>query len=517
MKNLKRILIITVMTFILVTRTAYGIEPLALNLESFNYDDGAMKIFFNTSYDQELKPEQLTLSIGNKKMGVSDLKRVESAEAGVTYLFLVDVSGSMSDNKLKAVKQILKDTLDRITEKDNACIFSVGNDAYTNPVVSSKSEYQSQIDAIERKPSEDTNLYSSIVKGLDVLQTRSEVHEKKCLIILSDGEDVYPTGITRDEVYKKIESCHIPVFTIAMMEKKQTQKMIEASKTLGSFARYSPGGLDMVFGMDETTSSELAVKIVSAVETGYVLIADLSDYISDGKEQVLKLELIMETGSVSDSYTIETNGFTGIASPSPAPEPENIYEDRADEPVEPVEQSNWLLLIFAIVAGVVIIAIIIIILLKTRKKKNQNEDTKIDQPDNEPTVEKSEKEAELETTSISIDRTADSFVSQPEPQEPDVTIVLTKMDHMSNQVYMVDIFGSIVIGRTKVKSDLSFPDDVKLSSAHCQISFSSNKLYLKDLNSTNGTFVNGIPISSQYKLEKDDVLQIGSLQFRINW
>ena len=92
MKNLKRILIITVMTFILVTRTAYGIEPLALNLESFNYDDGAMKIFFNTSYDQELKPEQLTLSIGNKKMGVSDLKRVEFAEAGVTYLFLVDVS-----------------------------------------------------------------------------------------------------------------------------------------------------------------------------------------------------------------------------------------------------------------------------------------------------------------------------------------------------------------------------------------------------------------------------------------
>lgn len=514
MKNLKRILIIMVMTFILVTQNAYGLDPLALNLESFNYDDGIMKIFFNTSFDQELQPEQLTLSIGNKKMGVSDLKRVESTETGVTYLFLVDVSGSMSDKKLKAVKQILKDTLDRITEKDNASIFSVGNDAYTNPIVSSKNEYQLQIDAIDRKSSEDTNLYTSIVKGLDVLQTRDEVHDKKCLIILSDGEDDYTTGITRDEVYKKIEFCHIPVFTIAMMEKKPTQKRIEASKTLGSFARYSPGGLDMVYGLNETTSSELAVKIVSAVETGYVLTADLSDYVSDGKEQVLKLELTTEAGSASDSYTIDTNGFTGIASPSPTPEPEINNGEKEDGPEE---QSNGLWPIIAVVGGAVIAAIIIIILSKTRKKKNQNKDPKVDQPDKEPVVEKSEEEAEPVTTSIPIDRTAASSVSQPEPQEPDVTIVLTKMDRMNNQVHMVDIFGSIVIGRTKVKSDLSFPEDSKLSSAHCQISFSANKLYLKDLNSTNGTFVNGIPISSQYMLEKGDIIQMGSMQFRINW
>lgn len=513
MKTLKKFLIIMVMVFSLLTHTVYGLDSLVLNMEDFSYEEGIMDIFFNTSFDQELQPEQLTLSIGNEKMAVSDLKRVKSAEEGVTYLFLVDVSGSMSNEKLKTVKQILKDILDQLTEKDNASIFSVGNDAYTNPIVSSQNEYQLQIDAIDRK-SEDTNLYASIVKGMDVLQTSDKVHDKKCLVILSDGQDDYTTGITRDEVYRKIDSCHIPIFTIAMMEKKPTQKKIEASKILGSFARYSPGGLDMVYGLDETNSSDLALKIITSIESGYVLTANLSDYVSDGKEQVLKLELKTETGSASDSYTIDTNGFIGIATPSPTPEPEIIDGEKADEPVE---QSNGLWLVIAIAGGVVISAIILIIILKTRKKKNQIKAPQVDQPDLEPVVEKNNDQTDSVTDSIPIDSTDVSLAFQSEPQEPDVTIVLTKMDRMNNQVHMVDIFGSIVIGRVQSKSDISFPEDGKLSSAHCQISFSANKLYLKDLNSTNGTFVNGIPISSQYMLEKGDVLQIGSLQFRINW
>ncbi len=508
MKIFKRFLIIMVMAFLLLTQTAYGLDPLVLNLESFSYDDGTMEIYFNTSISQELLPDQLTLFIGNEKMAVSDLKRVESAEEGVTYLFLVDVSGSMSDTKMNAVKQILKDTVNQITEKDNASIFGVGNDAYTNPIVS-KNEIESQIDAVNRKSKEDTNLYASIVKGLDVLKTVEKVHDKKCLIILSDGEDDYTTGITRDEVYRKIDSCNIPIFTIAMLDKKPTQKRIDASKTLGSFARYSPGGLDLVYGLEETNSTDIASKIITSIESGYVLTANLTDYVSDGKEQVLKLELRTEDGLASDSYTINTNGFIVAPSPSLTPEPE-IADVEEDSTV----QSNRILWIIAIAGGVVLICIIII-LFRIRKKKNKITASQVE-PDQEPAVENNE-ENDSVTVSMPIDRTDFSTVSQPEPQEPDVTIVLTKMDRLNNQVYMVDIFGSIVIGRVQAKSDISFPEDGKLSSAHCQISFSANKLYIKDLDSTNGTFVNGVPISSQYKLEKDDVIQIGSMQFRINW
>lgn len=515
MKTLKRFLLLVAVAFLLISMTAYGLDPLSLKLEGFRYDNGTMEIFFNTSLDQEIQPDRLNLTLGNEQLGVSDLKRMNAAEKGVSYLFLVDVSGSMSDEKLKAVKQILTSTLEDITEKDNVSIFSVGNDAYANPFVSTLNEYRSQIDAIDRKPTEDTNLYASIVKGLDVLKTGDKVNDKKCMVVLSDGEDDYTTGITQDEVYKKIESCHIPVFTIAMMEKKPTQKKVDASKTLGSFARSSPGGLDLVYGLDETTSSNLASKINTAIDNGYVLTADLSHYVSGGKEQVLKLELKTETGSTSDSYTIETNGFTGTAPSSPTPEAGTPDEKEADESAE--EQSGNLWLIWVLSGAVVVIAVILIVLSKSRKKKVQVEAPQADPSENMPLPEKEQAETASVTASIPAGGSDTLAMSQPEPLDPDVTVVLTKMDRLNNQVYMVDIFGSIVVGRVQEKSDLAFPEDGKLSSAHCQISFSANKLYVKDLNSTNGTYVNGIPISGQYKLEKGDILQMGSLQFRVNW
>ncbi len=48
----------------------------------------------------------------------------------------------------------------------------------------------------------------------------------------------------------------------------------------------------------------------------------------------------------------------------------------------------------------------------------------------------------------------------------------------------------IVIGRLKEKADVVIPDDC-VSSQHCELSVRNNRLYVKDLSSTNGTFING--------------------------
>ena len=90
------------------------------------------------------------------------------------------------------------------------------------------------------------------------------------------------------------------------------------------------------------------------------------------------------------------------------------------------------------------------------------------------------------------------------------------MGRLEEQVFRAEFAGKIVIGRD-LKTGLCFKNDELLSSRHCSISYETDGIILRDLGSTNGTFVNGVPIKDRYKLENDDVILIGSMELRINW
>jgi len=67
------------------------------------------------------------------------------------------------------------------------------------------------------------------------------------------------------------------------------------------------------------------------------------------------------------------------------------------------------------------------------------------------------------------------------------------------------------IGRA-VDSDIVI-DDPYLSSKHALIYKKGNSLYIQDLKSTNGTFLNGVKIRKPVKLKENDVLVLGSKKY----
>ena len=70
----------------------------------------------------------------------------------------------------------------------------------------------------------------------------------------------------------------------------------------------------------------------------------------------------------------------------------------------------------------------------------------------------------------------------------------------------------ITIGR---KGDFSFPDDGFMSRKHAKIVNAAGGLTLQDLNSQNGTFINGNKIQQAQKINVGDKIKCGNTVFTV--
>ena len=79
----------------------------------------------------------------------------------------------------------------------------------------------------------------------------------------------------------------------------------------------------------------------------------------------------------------------------------------------------------------------------------------------------------------------------------------------------VAVDGSLIIGRSDL-SDLYFEDD-QLSRQHFAIECIQGELFVEDLDTTNGTWLNGKRIQKKEKLCSQDRIGAGMLEFVIRW
>lgn len=73
---------------------------------------------------------------------------------------------------------------------------------------------------------------------------------------------------------------------------------------------------------------------------------------------------------------------------------------------------------------------------------------------------------------------------------------------------------TICVGR-RPDSDLHLPN-MSVSGTHAEITPMASALEVRDLGSTNGTFVNGIRITDRATVRKDDIVQFSSVAFRVH-
>src|SRR5467141_5454859 len=59
------------------------------------------------------------------------------------------------------------------------------------------------------------------------------------------------------------------------------------------------------------------------------------------------------------------------------------------------------------------------------------------------------------------------------------------------------------------------PASAVISKRHCAVLVKAGKVFVRDFDSTNGTFINDRQITGEAALRHDDVLKVGPLEFRV--
>lgn len=98
-----------------------------------------------------------------------------------------------------------------------------------------------------------------------------------------------------------------------------------------------------------------------------------------------------------------------------------------------------------------------------------------------------------------------------ELEKPKVRITLTGINNPD--VKIMEFTDKITVGR-RASNDIMLSDGA-ISGKHCEISFESEAVYVTDLESTNGTYINDEPVV-RAEINSGDMLIIGKSRYRIN-
>lgn len=148
---------------------------------------------------------------------------------------------------------------------------------------------------------------------------------------------------------------------------------------------------------------------------------------------------------------------------------------------------------------------------KSRKKQEQIE-KKQPVPVQKNMVQKEKKEAPQETEQERIGATVLLYEGEEE-YEPHLSLISMNPRERNSIVLLKD---SYTIGKLKNRSDI-YIDDPSISRIHARIDREGNEYFLCDLNSTNGTYVNGqrLSVNERVQIRLSDEIRFAELGYYV--
>lgn len=102
----------------------------------------------------------------------------------------------------------------------------------------------------------------------------------------------------------------------------------------------------------------------------------------------------------------------------------------------------------------------------------------------------------------------------PPPRRGKGPLLLEVMEPLERAGERVDVDGEMTIGRAPT-CGIPTTDDIYTSTVHARVFREGGRVYVEDLGSTNGTFVNSERVAKPTKLGRGDIVQVGGTVFQV--
>lgn len=455
-----------------------------------------------------------SVSVGTVNDVPTNFSTVAREKLPTTVYCLVDTSVSMNYWQAQQQIEILKAISSNLGDGDSMVIATLGDELKESELLCDKKARKEAIGEIERKGS-NTDIYEAVITCLDYLTTRSTYSANRCLVVLSDGIDCGRTGRTEQEAVDAAANATIPVYAVEILEQYPSSWAQNYAKFLKRLSDASIGGRSFSTefnSKDPYDADKVGDGIWESIQSGSVIQVDLSAVQYGEADATLMLLARYETEQerYEDTITLYT-----VDLPKHAQEPEETVSPEPTQaeatetiPEEPSGQERNMIFRGALIAAaIVVVAVVVTVILVSSRKKAP-------QPIREIPIQNPPQNAQIQPTQ--------PVVKKPPVTAPPVQGCLVQLTAIGNHDIRFDFFlpehKSKTIGRDSRSNIVLNPKDNNLSGIHCEMEWDGNCLYVHDRNSTNGTFINGVPIKAKawMKLDSGAVLRIGSGEYRVN-
>lgn len=476
---------------------------------------------------------------------------------------LISTLNTTNQEDFITIKAELCALLDKIDRKDKIILYSTMSDGSVSKIGeygSSDSDKMSS-DLENVGCNEDSiNIYESIKNLADEIPLNENLDPmRNVMVVISDGiSDGEPGNEDNKGVLKTLRNDCVSLYYVQVKNPDDSSlSSEEINKKIDTMAELAMESGGETFDSDVSKRMEIVYeKLTSCYIMTYIIDKDECLYGENhslilafdrgsGEEKlgevfvrVKTLDVQMEesvsednSGTATDSSKDEKK--TEIASKGDGDKTENNSDD---DKKDDVSRRNIIICIIALIALVSAGVIIVVVISRSKKKKalldrNRSEESKNQgeyqegiqqgyQPglqqgiseDPESVTQKIE-----QPTGIPVQQHQTVYMGNTSQRQYAVKPIVIEIWYRGSIVKQIkaNISGSMIVGRANI-CDVVI-DNQMVSRQHFALEFDGVDIYIQDLETRNGTFVNGSRITQKTKLNLGDKIKIGSLGLVIRW
>ena len=448
--------------------------------------------------------------------------RLSESSQLVKTLIMLDNSLSIPKTDRKQISTIIRNLIaDRMENEQMALATFDEGLAYL-------SEY-TQEDALLLEAAEEITYKNSHTYLTDVLydaisdeyvQPKEDVFFR--IIVISDGMDNKSIGYTKEELFSLLEEYPVPVYTVGVQtskknNNKQLKNMFVISRLTGAQS-FLLGEMKNLLELNEAVNEDRSIIRLSVMPQQELM---------DGSRKTIKITL--PSGKSVSAEMVMPQQVKAAGGTSADTETKADAGEQKELQKEEVSNGKQTWLIVLLAAGVLLAAIAAaVIMIIVKKRKKQNAGSAASEQMHQSDRNSSQNTGRNADRGQAANEPGTEILRAPGSNEQDGTVLLwnnaaphcyqmTLTDmHASSRFFQIPLRGAVIIGRKQGVCSLVIDYDMSVSGRHCEIRDRGGKFYISDLQSSNGTYVNNLRISSETEITSGSTIRMGKLEFRFD-